>query len=160
MFDKKTDLPYYDSIIFDKEDYPYFFFEKKIKYALKEIPPLQYMSEVMKMQKSTAKQQFQNIDKYNLKKLFNGYKSGRKFPSLILDYKSNSQEGRHRALIAYKEKEKTVPVYIFEDSSDDVKYVVDKIKNVETLEEAKKILGEEYPLDARRFMMIKNDYIR
>ncbi len=160
-FSDKTGVPFYDDIL----KKPVYMFWKKRVYGIIEYKSgMEYLSDCAAMQKTTVKEQIKFIENSNGLELVKKYErdmlDGDKFPMIFLDYDSNLQEGRHRALAVHNINPKLlIPVLVIEQVKD-LKRIYEKVKSFASYQEAKDFCEKnDYPIDNSTFNAIKNDIL-
>lgn len=89
-----TDTTYYNDIMKKPE---YMFWEKGLDGELKYMTPMNYYRECASMQKTSVNDQIKYVNTDTATEYKKMMMDGEKFPILIIDRESKTQEGRHRA---------------------------------------------------------------
>jgi hypothetical protein len=108
-FKKTTDFPLYDNMLKNPD---YFKKAKNLTSEIVWMTPLEYIQKVAKMQQTTVDKQFSLLDFVKIDKIVKSVKAGSKMDLPFLDYDTNLQEGRHRAIAASKLEMKKIPVMV------------------------------------------------
>jgi len=124
-FSNTTDMSFYDGLI----KYPRYHKQAKgICSRIDHISPDKYLQESARIHfaekdikidskeilRDMAKVEASRVDKKYVNLYYQQAKKGSKMPLPVLDYRENSQEGRHRAVVAKKLGLKKIPVLVVE----------------------------------------------
>lgn len=108
FFDDKTNIPDYDSVLFNTNEIP-----RKLVGRIVEMSPDEYFKRCAKLQGTSVDEQYNYIRASQVNSLFEKVKQGVKLNMGYIDYDMETQEGRHRVMLAKKLGCETIPVAIF-----------------------------------------------
>jgi hypothetical protein len=105
---KRTSVPKYDEMLDD----PPYYTKKGLSVKLESMSPKEYLMACAKIFRSTEAQQRQSVDDKLVDKYYERALNGEKMPVLVMNYATEDQNGRHRALVAEKLGLKSIPVLV------------------------------------------------
>ena len=103
-----TDIIFYDSLLKGKEKY---WKEKKLTHEIVEMKPDEYIEKCTVVNGCSVDEVLSMVYKPRVEEMLKVIKVN-KFPLMFIDYSSNGQEGRHRAVVAKELGLQLIPVMI------------------------------------------------
>lgn len=113
-FRMDTGLPWYDGMIKNPD---YYKRAKQVKFKIVQMSPRKYMEEVAKQQHTSVGRQYEMVSPDYVERYKQRALAGEKMPLLSLESTSyaDTQEGRHRAVVAEELGVKKIPVIVVKD---------------------------------------------